>query len=287
MEIDENESLIDGSGGRTTAQDSRLECECCERTFACVAKRKQHERSKRNERPFQCDYSGCFAAFSRSDFLKRHKFESHLKHIHKFKCESCSIIFPSNEKLLRHFDTKLCLSRRKVSDKTTALAKTAPSCSATDSQEAAATDSQVITINPEPKVWTCGICLKEFRSSSSFSKHRRIHQALPIERATYKCSNYGCERVYTRASNLRAHVRAAHEKPQWQCQTCFHYFAYKQSFERHQCRFGDSVGKASRKEPRHMSTKKKRLSLEKTLVDGNVDSSYSEELNRVLGRRPR
>ena len=44
----------------------------CEKTFSKIAHLKAHIRSHNNERPYECEWSGCGKTFVRSDELKRH-----------------------------------------------------------------------------------------------------------------------------------------------------------------------------------------------------------------------
>eukprot|EP00656_Telonema_subtile_P009845 TRINITY_DN1465_c0_g1_i4.p1 TRINITY_DN1465_c0_g1~~TRINITY_DN1465_c0_g1_i4.p1 ORF type:complete len:261 (-),score=38.74 TRINITY_DN1465_c0_g1_i4:382-1164(-) len=160
------------------AKPRPYECthEGCDLSFAKANQLRRHECVHTGAMPYMCKVQGCtFGAMFPS------KLKNHVRIVHEaqlFKCdeEECGLEFATGPELTQH---------RKAS---------------------------------HPEEYWCHKCSAVLSSARSLSNHleavHSVKQSLTSQ-ATYPCQHEGCDRSYSKKSNLQAHIRQVHstERP--------------------------------------------------------------------------
>ncbi len=80
---------------------------------------------------------------------------------------------------------------------------------------------------------TCHVCQLTLKNRDTFTKHMKTHASAK----TFPCPIAPCAKVFSRATNLRVHIRSAHEKEKpFVCSVCDAAFAYKKTLDQHNAR---------------------------------------------------
>jgi KRAB domain-containing zinc finger protein len=172
-----------------------LTCEACSKVFIKHSRLERHQLTHSGVKPFNCN--DCGVSLSTMYALLRHQ-RAHDKS-DSVVCPLCSKELSSREHLSRH------LKSRKH--------------------------------NP----FNCDDCCAVFFRKEAFLHHQCTKPAAPKEtrpRTRVKeelavCPYIDCCKVYSKKSNLQAHVRVVHEGQRLACTKCSKDFAYRHTLERH------------------------------------------------------
>ncbi|MES1918287.1 hypothetical protein MHBO_000274 [Bonamia ostreae] len=88
----------------------------------------------------------------------------------------------------------------------------------------------------------CNLCRKKFKFSSRLKNHFQSHTNVQY-RKIVTCTYLGCNRTYTKRSNLNIHIKSHHLRKNYRCVLCGKIYKFKQSLQRHReknHRFGNS-----------------------------------------------
>mmetsp|Transcript_2578 Transcript_2578/g.5860 ORF Transcript_2578/g.5860 Transcript_2578/m.5860 type:complete len:204 (-) Transcript_2578:7-618(-) len=167
----------------------------------------------------------CSMEFSEPSLLEHHL----LLHLSKkpFECRDCSAILSSSYALLRHQRS------HNQSDKV----KCPLCCKELSSREHLSRHLKSRKHNP----FMCDGCSAIFYRAVAFEHHKCKEPKLPKEAKPRKrqkessavCPYLDCSKVYSKVSNLRAHIQAFHEGKRVVCKVCCKDFAYRHTLEKH------------------------------------------------------
>ncbi|RFU30607.1 hypothetical protein B7463_g5745, partial [Scytalidium lignicola] len=215
---------------------------------------KQHIKgSHTHERAYQCDWEGCGKAFLTATRLRRHR-EAHEGH-NRFRCTAyppCNQAFRKHQTLQRHirsdhlqlapfpctfvdpvtsepckagFDGPTGLRKHETQAHGT-LQFWCEQC-ATEQNSAElptkpgfATKSQLDS-HIRKSHFSCLFCLFRCSSRKELSKHTEItHPVTKLEaKKSVKCTYDGCNKTFSKSSNLEVHIRTVHEGERFICGT--------------------------------------------------------------------
>lgn len=92
--------------------------------------------------------------------------------------------------------------------------------------------TQLLRHRPTHQNLTCTVCGTVLLTRARFTAHMHTHAP-----KGHPCPIPGCQKVFSRNTNLRVHIRSAHdqEKP-FACPICPQTFAYKKTLDQHMAR---------------------------------------------------
>lgn len=205
-------------------QDKPFQCELCQARFAYKHGLVRHaNRSHLNsDKPYQCIV--CQLAFKKKAQLQAHTFVH--TGVLPFECDVCSQRFQKRFQLVRH-------QRSHINDKpadTQVFFCDEPGCDtmlfsveekAAHAAEHKQNDSSCkLTSDSElkaavevatPPLLACKVCDRRFERQQYLRSHLRTHFEAVDERKLYSCPVPGCDKTYTRQSNVMAHYNAVHD----------------------------------------------------------------------------
>lgn len=270
----------------TGVRDYVCDIDGCDKSFTTGTRLRRHKAVHENKANFQCkDFPPCEQVFRKHATLQRHIEADHFglmpfvcENTHESTGEKCSERFETAEQLRRHKRqahislSHACLICVQASGETAA-------------RFASHGELQEHMKQVHPPV--CLRCDYVARSAAELERHVEMkHTGQDVDaRKVFSCEYVGCDKTFTRKSNLQSHVKSAHEKRKpfvcgdcdlsaskglhkWDsASACGQSFAHKHSLEDHVRRkhVGKSPEKAQAK-PRKRAT---RTSNAASLLTGN------------------
>lgn len=181
-----------------------------DRPFICqydgcfyAAKRRDHLnnhiRLHNNEKPFKCDI--CDECFTQKSLLNAHKAKHDEK---KWVCAICDAKFYEKNKLIIH---------GRIHDKTTYYKCDYPECDAEFSQESNLITHKMRHRGDKPYTCTFEDCDAAFVDSSKLKIHMRGHTG----ENPYICEYPGCDMKFKQAGHLQVHMRIHTDEKPYKC----------------------------------------------------------------------
>jgi len=160
-------------------------------------------------------------------------------------------------------------------------------CSVSGCSEAFSKFSQ-LAVHARSHGFVCEHCKKNFSAVWELKKHTQMTHA--STRKTYECPREGCSRVYTKAFNLRAHIKAFHDgiRP-YLCtvEGCGKGFAHKVSLRQHLVLHSQNKIKPKPPPTEKKKSKKKRKPVTLAKQLSGYRSSLSESSDTHLETAPK
>ncbi|KAK3990551.1 putative Zn-finger binding protein [Cladorrhinum sp. PSN332] len=198
--------------------------------------------SHTHEKNYVCPEEGCDKAFVTATRLRRHA-EVH-KGAEKYRCRGygdCSLSFRKHQTLQRHirvvhlglkpflcttdgctsagFDSAGALRRHVERDHGT-IRFWCDECQDDEGNKAGFTTLQLLKTHAREHI-KCAFCpeINSFRGQAAYEHHMDIyHSGNTVEdRKTVACEWPGCDKLFTRTSNMKTHYRTAHEGRRFVC----------------------------------------------------------------------
>jgi KRAB domain-containing zinc finger protein len=202
-----------------------MECPECEMTFTKVSKMKAHMLTHIPMKIYECGI--CHTKLSTQYSLTRHM------HMHNekkgFRCQDCDIDFTTKEHLVRHFKSRkhnpiictVCNSHflHQVSFKYHSCIKLETIKIENDIIHS---DREFAIDSREPEKYNTDL------GDIQLTKKRKRN-----EKGSFTCPMEWCKKVYTKRSNLRTHLRTAHQKQGFKCPECDKELMHKHSLIKH------------------------------------------------------
>lgn len=290
--------LRDHLNSHTNSRPFRCPYDDCDKDYIEDKHLKQHIKAAHtNERNYICQVFGCGKSFVTGTRLKRH--QAVHEGADRFRCQDCGQSFRKRETLTKHtrkehlhvrayacaeqdctesFDSKPALKRHR--DKIHGDLKFwcgecgLQQASDGSQQRVGFTTELLLQAHLKKEHQNCLFC--DFKSTSKWELDQHVdmhHSGKTVkDRKTHACTHPGCEKKFTKNSNLKAHIRTAHEGFRFICgqvtlagpgfetwtndQGCGHKFSTKVRLEDH-IRFrhlGHERPKLSRTESRNDPT---------------------------------
>lgn len=244
-----------------------LDCPKCTKQFNHKGKFKKHLMSHEQLKPFKCPE--CGVMLSAEWILKRHRETKH-SGIKPYSCFQCNVSFTSKDHLHRHLNTRkhvpfVCELCKKVFQRINAYQShkcqksvlidksgcrdlgggennefvTSFNSFSQDSMDLAQDlefnqeGNELERLTAESPAPASGNCVELFL-------HEEIKNEVSREPSTeceiqekWKCSFAGCFKEYSTRSNLRTHIRTAHEKIGFTCELCKSIIMHNHTLQKH------------------------------------------------------
>ena len=245
-----------------------LDCPKCTKQFNHKGKFKKHLMSHEQLKPFKCPE--CGVMLSAEWILKRHRETKH-SGIKPYTCFQCNVSFTSKDHLHRHLNTRkhvpfVCELCERVFQRINAFqSHKCPKSAALDSSadrellkssenSELATSFSLFTqdsldlpkdldLNQEPNelermtaespVPVGSSCVELFLHDDIGGKVSREPSTECEIQDKWKCSFHGCFKEYSTRSNLRTHIRTAHEKVGFTCELCKSVIMHNHTLQKH------------------------------------------------------
>ncbi|XP_054626259.1 zinc finger protein 501-like [Dunckerocampus dactyliophorus] len=245
--LSDSDDTTSKTDGRMVADNTRLKCSLCDKTFARKNNLKEHMICHTGERPFIC--SVCGKSFSRKGILTRH---TRLHTGEKpYGCSVCGQRFPQNSNLISHM-------RKHTGEKPYPC----PFCNSCFSNSSTLLRHTRIHTGERP--FPCSVCGKRFSVMGHLRSHRRTHtgekpfpcpvcnrcfaekSAMVKHTRTHTgektCSCPICEKGFCDRSSLVQHTRIHTGEKVFSCSACGEGFFYKYQVNNHKCAGENSGG---------------------------------------------
>ncbi|KAG5979717.1 hypothetical protein E4U55_004840 [Claviceps digitariae] len=238
--------LRDHLNSHTNSRPFKCPYDECEKDYIEDKHLKQHIKAAHtNERKYVCQVQGCGKRFVTGTRLKRH--QAVHEGADRFRCHNCGQSFRKRETLTKHirkehlhvrafacpeqdctesFDSKPALKRHR--DKIHGELKFWCGECALQQQQQAPEVSQLrvgfttellLQAHLKKEHQNCLFC--DFKSTSKWEldQHVDMHHSgkTVMDRKIHACTHPGCGKKFTKKSNLRAHIRTAHEGFRFVC----------------------------------------------------------------------
>ncbi|KAK2817443.1 hypothetical protein Q5P01_025634 [Channa striata] len=235
----------------TGVKPHRCERDGCGKSFCTPYHLARHELSHSGVKPYRCTVDGCAEAFSSSTSRTRHMGRFHSQEQKKYVCQfdGCGMEFKKNKQRKSHMcEQHTHVPPYQCTYEGCQMRFTFPSKLKRHEKVHKGYPCKEEGCAFTGKTWTeylkhrkeqhktlvrCDKCSKVFRDSWFLQQHQYVHSDV---RVVIKCPRDGCQRSFTKASNLQCHINAFHEglRPF----TCTHpgcgkTFAIKKSLQRH------------------------------------------------------
>lgn len=226
-------------------------CDACGKSFCSSYHLTRHGLTHSGLKPFQCTVEGCQEAFTTNTNRTRHISRVHDQELKHYVCkvEGCGVEFKKNKQLKQHMceqHTQLppyqctyegCQMRFTFPNKLKRHEKVHRGypCKEEGCSFSGKTWTEYLKHRKEQHqpAHKCDQCSKVFRDSWFLNQHQQVHSK---ERIVFKCPREGCDRSFTKVSNLECHISSFHEELRpFTCPHpgCGKTFAIRQSLQRH------------------------------------------------------
>ncbi|KAG6959637.1 hypothetical protein JG687_00008663 [Phytophthora cactorum] len=258
-EDDSGEDLIKNENNQieeSNAHARNLKCAECGEQFQFATELSAHSQRTRH-RPFGCQDGGCEKRYSKREHLTRHVETVHVrgstqsleerkpyKNVNlPFECSECLKGFKKKSELQAHSYRKH--EANKEADTQVYVCDCGEICFDEDELN---THKQTEHGNEEGKdavdgaketpAHMCLVCDQTFARKQYLRAHLRTHFESLDDRKQYTCPMDGCNKSYTRKSNLMTHYNAVHDKrksKRFACprEGCTARFGYKTVLKHH------------------------------------------------------
>ena len=172
-----------------------------------------HALVHNEERPYKCEYSGCFKSYKGKEALKRHIGSNHTPG--SYGCPKCGKIYKTQHLLQKHLSVVcqnqvrpyICEICQKTFKTRTSLA-------------------YHMGIHSSVKKFPCEVCKKAFPSKLHLHNHQLTHKT-----GCYKCF---CGLQYKNVKSYKEHVKLIHDKTNpRKCSVCLRNFKNDKALENH------------------------------------------------------
>lgn len=229
--------LRDHLNSHTNSRPFKCPYDDCDKDYIEDKHLKQHIKAAHtNERKYTCQVDGCGKSFVTGTRLKRH--QAVHEGAERFRCQDCGQSFRKRETLTKHvrkehmhvrayacaekdctesFDSKPALKRH--TDKVHGEVKYwCGECGLTTDTDGTQhrvgfTTELLLHAHLKKEHQNCLFC--DFKSSSRWELDQHVdmhHSGKTVkDRKTHACTHQGCDKKFTKKSNLTAHIRTAHE----------------------------------------------------------------------------
>lgn len=221
----------------TKARPFKCPYEDCDKDYIEDKHLKQHVKAAHtNERDYVCQVPGCGKSFVTGTRLKRHQ----LVHegAERFRCQDCGQSFRKRETLTKHvrkdhlhvrayacseqgctesFDSKPALKRHR--DKMHGNVKFWCADCGVGQQRVGFTTELQLHEHLKKEHQDCLFC--DYKSSSRWDLDQHVdmyHSGKTVkDRKVIACTHPGCDKKFTKKSNMATHIRTAHEGVRFVC----------------------------------------------------------------------
>ncbi|KAL5598766.1 hypothetical protein BROUX41_003898 [Berkeleyomyces rouxiae] len=186
----------------------------CGRAFFTSTRLSRHVNSHIKAQQFQCKgYADCRQVFRRRDTLNRHVRQAHLG-LPGYTCPEtdCSEAFASSGALRNH--------RRRMHGE---LKHFCDECKVTDddgqTRSLGFTTISELRAHFKTAHMTCSFCPYRCRYPSEMDRHVAMHHSAQtvVDRKTIACDWPGCDKKFTKRSNLNVHIKSSHNGYRFVC----------------------------------------------------------------------
>ncbi|KAK4166659.1 hypothetical protein QBC43DRAFT_14264 [Cladorrhinum sp. PSN259] len=187
--------------------------EGCGKAFVTTTRLRRHGKVHKGAEKYRCKgYDDCILSFRKHQTLQRHIRVAHLG-LKPFVCTTDGCTSPDG------FDSAGALRRHVERDHGT-IRFWCDECEDEDGNKAGFTTLLLLKSHAKEHI-RCAFCpeIGTFRGQAAYEHHMDIyHSGTTVEeRKTVACEWEGCQRKFTRVSNMRTHYRTAHEGRRFVC----------------------------------------------------------------------
>ncbi|OAA50434.1 Zinc finger, C2H2-type/integrase, DNA-binding protein [Metarhizium rileyi] len=235
--------LRDHLNSHTNSRPFKCPYDDCDKDYIEDKHLKQHIKAAHtNERKYVCQVPGCGKSFVTGTRLKRH--QAVHEGAERFRCQDCGQSFRKRETLTKHvrkehlhiqayacpeqdcpdsFDSKPALKRHREKihgELKYWCGECGPQTAEDGSQQRVGfTTELLLHAHLKKEHQNCLFC--DFKSSSRWELDQHVdmyHSGKTVkDRQTHACTYVGCDKKFTKKSNLKTHIRAAHEGFRFVC----------------------------------------------------------------------
>ncbi|KAK4225547.1 hypothetical protein QBC38DRAFT_482593 [Podospora fimiseda] len=186
--------------------------EGCDKAFVTATRLRRHAEVHKGAEKYRCrGYDDCTQSFRKHQTLQRHIRVVHLG-LKPFLCTTDECTSPG-------FDSAGALRRHVERDHGT-IRFWCDECEDEEGNKAGFTTLLMLKNHAREHI-KCAFCpeISSFRGQAAYEHHMDIHHSgnTVEDRKTVVCEWPGCEKLFTRTSNMKTHYRTAHEGRRFVC----------------------------------------------------------------------